>query len=173
MKTDDLFFQHSYLTKDHAYQAWVTNGGARGLNKEFLAKANKIVPGDNNLLILAGKTKIYLLRFHKELFLWQDPSVFVIDGETIKGVRDNRQAYSISYNCVATAIINNPNIHKVIIGEQYAEMLPLSSYFKQAKNMKLWYLNLAPNALDCQGPSGKTYSFYNQAGENITKYDDY
>ncbi|OIK16254.1 hypothetical protein BIV60_05630 [Bacillus sp. MUM 116] len=172
LKTGDLFFKDSYFTKERAYQAWVNDNRQTGLTKEFLENAKKIEPTDKQLLILAGKNKIYQLRFPKEFFLWRYPSVYRIDNESLKIMKENDIEYDLSFNCVATAITKNPNIIKVKIGEKEAHLLSLAPYFNEAKNLKMWFLNIQPDAWDCQGPSGKTYTFYNNSGKVIKKIED-
>jgi hypothetical protein len=172
LKTGDLFFKEGYFTKERAYQAWLSDTRQTGLSKEFLENAKKIEPDDKNLLILAGENKIYELRFQKEFFLWTGPSIFSIDNDNIKKMNEKQIDYDLSFNCVATAITNNSDIVKVKIGKTKAEMLPLAPYFKGAKEMKLWFLNIQPDAFDCQGPSGQTFTFYDNSDKVIKKVVD-
>ncbi|MGG4506560.1 hypothetical protein ABEP00_09265 [Heyndrickxia sporothermodurans] len=172
LKTGDLFLKDSYFTKERAYQAWVNENRRTELSTEFLKNAKKIEPTDKQLLILAGENKIYQLRFWKEFFLWRGPSVYRIDNDDLKNMKEKDIEYDLHFNCVATAITENPNITKVKIGKTEADLLPLTPYFKEAKNLKMWFLNIQPDALDCQGPSGKTFIFYEKNGEVIKKIED-
>jgi hypothetical protein len=172
LKTGDLFFKEGYFTKERAYQAWLSDSKEDGLTKEFLANAKKIEPDDKQLLILAGENNVYQLRFRKEFFLWMSPSVYQIDNETIKKMNEKNSEYYLSSNCVATVITKNPDIVNGKIGKTDTEMLSLAPYFQEAKEVKLWFLNIKPYAYDCQGPSGQTFTFYDQSGKVIKKIED-
>ncbi|MFF2449467.1 hypothetical protein ACFVSW_20715 [Neobacillus sp. NPDC058068] len=172
LKTDDLFFKDAYFTKERAYQAWLSDSKQPGLTSEFLQNAKKIKTNDERLLIIAGENQIYQLRFQKEFFLWKLPSVDSIDNETIKHINEFDSEYYFSFNCVATVTTKSPKIDKVKIGKNDAELLPLGPYFKEAKDLKFWFYNTAPDAFDCQGPSGETFTFYDNNGKVIKKVDD-
>ncbi|WP_066073361.1 hypothetical protein [Neobacillus soli] len=172
LKTGDLFFKDGYFTKERAYQAWLSDNREPELTRELLENVKKIEPADNRLLYLADENKIYQLRFRKEFFLWTSPSVYRIDNETIKKMNENDMEYHFYYNCVATVITKTPDISKVKIGKNKAEVLPLAPYLKDAKDLKLWYFNLEPDASDCQGPSGQTFTFYDNSGKVIKKIAD-
>jgi hypothetical protein len=168
LKTDDLFFKDAYFTKERAYHAWLSDSKQPGLTSEFLQNAKKIKTDDERLLILAGENQIYQLRFQKEFFLWMWPSVERIDNEQIKRINE----FDFSFNCVATVVTKSPKIDKVKIGKNDAELLPLRPYFKEAKDLKFWFLNTQPDAFDCQGPSGETFTFYDNSGKIIKKIED-
>ncbi|MFJ5714405.1 hypothetical protein [Neobacillus sp. NPDC093127] len=172
MKTDDLFFKDAYFTKERAIQAWMNDDRHTGLTKEFLENAKRVKTDDERLLILAGENKIYQLRFQKEFFLWMLPSVDWIDNEKLKDINEFDSEFYFSYNCVATVITKSPKIDKVKIGKNDAELLPLGPYFKEAKDLKFWFYNTAPDAFDCQGPSGETFTFYDNSGRVIKKIED-
>ncbi|WHY87260.1 hypothetical protein QNH39_05220 [Neobacillus novalis] len=172
LKTGDLFFSESFFTKERAYQAWASNTKYSGMTSDFLKNAKKIETDDERLLILAGENQIYQLRFRKDFFLWTFPSIYSIDSDDIKRINEKQLDYDLSFNCVETAITNNSDIVKVKIGKSDAELLPLGSYFKEAKDLKFWFYNTQPDAFDCQGPSGETFTFYDNSGKVIKKIED-
>ncbi|ETI70801.1 hypothetical protein [Neobacillus vireti] len=172
LKTDDLFFKDAYFTKERAYQAWASNTKHSGMTSDFLKNAKKIETGDERVLMLAGENQIYQLRFQKDFFLWMLPSVDGIDNETIKHINEFDSEYYFSFNCVATVTTKSPKIDKVKIGKNDAELLPLGPYFKDAKDLNFWFYNTQPDAFDCQGPSGETFTFYDNNGKVITKVID-
>ncbi|GIN84288.1 hypothetical protein J6TS2_06740 [Heyndrickxia sporothermodurans] len=165
LKTEDLFLKEGYFTKEKAFKVWES--------KNNIQYNQLIEPKDKHLLILAGYEKIHILRFQKNVFLWSEPSIDTIDKESIKHIKNQKTKYSISFVvCTATVVTTNPNISKVKIGKNDAELLPIKPFISTAKGMKLWYFNLYPDALDCQGPSGQTYTFYDSKGKVVNTIID-